>query len=117
MWLMVQSWDCIPELSQNCMDMTNSSSMYFGIIIGTIIAAIISWWVFNRQKKTSDKQDYTLNRIEQLEKYNEKLLEKILELNKKMILFLSINELGNKLFYLDSGSVLSSISLCFFRNK
>lgn len=64
--------------------MTNSSSTYLGIIIGAIIGAIISWWIFNRQKKTSDKQDYTLNRIEQLEKYNEKLLEKILDLNKKI---------------------------------
>ena len=64
--------------------MINSSSTYLGIIIGAIIGAIISWWIFNRQKKTSDKQDYTLNRIEQLEKYNEKLLEKILDLNKKI---------------------------------
>jgi hypothetical protein len=40
--------------------------------------------IFNRQKNTSDKQDYTLNRIEHLEKYNEKLLEKILKLNRKI---------------------------------
>ncbi|MFN2434016.1 MAG: hypothetical protein ABR515_01435 [Nitrososphaeraceae archaeon] len=81
---MAQTWGCLPELSPNCIDMTNSSSTYLGIIIGAIIGAIISWWIFNRQKKTSDKQDYTLNRIEQLEKYNEKLLEKILDLNKKI---------------------------------
>ena len=66
------------------MDMTNASSTYLGIIIGTIIGGIVSWLIFNRQKKTSDKQDYTLNRIEHLEKYNEKLLEKILELNRKI---------------------------------
>jgi Na+/glutamate symporter len=66
------------------MDMTNSSSTYLGIIAGAIIGGIISWWIFNRQKKTSDKQDYTLNRIEQLENYNEKLLEKIFDLNKKI---------------------------------
>lgn len=81
---MTQTWGCIQELSQNCMDMTNASSTYLGIIIGAIIGAIISWWIFNRQKKTSDKQDYTLNRIEQLEKYNEKLLEKILDVNGKI---------------------------------
>ena len=76
------------------MDMTNSSSTYLGIAVGALIGAIVSWWIFNRQKKTSDKQDYTLNRIEQLESYNEKLLEKlkdieehkekILDLNKKI---------------------------------
>ena len=66
------------------MDMTNASSTYLGIIIGTIIGGIVSWLIFDRQKKISDKQDYTLNRIEHLEKYNEKLLEKILELNRKI---------------------------------
>ena len=82
------TWGCLPELSRDCMDMTNSSSTYLGIIAGAIIGAIISWWIFNRQKKTSDKQDYTLNRIEQLENYNEKLLEKIKVLeenNEKLI--------------------------------
>jgi Na+/glutamate symporter len=77
MWSWALTWGCVPELSGNCMDMTNSSSTYLGIIAGAIIGGIISWWIFDRQKKTSDKQDYTLNRIEQLEKYNEKLLQKI----------------------------------------
>jgi Na+/glutamate symporter len=77
MWSLALTWGCIPELSRNCMDMTNSSSTYVGIIAGAIIGGIISWWIFNRQKKTSDKQDYTLSHIEQLENYNEKLLEKI----------------------------------------
>ena len=84
MWLWALTWACIPELYSNCMDMTNSSSTYLGIIAGAIIGGIISWWIFNRQKKTSDKQDYTLNRIEQLENYNEKLLEKIFDLNNKI---------------------------------
>jgi Na+/glutamate symporter len=84
MWLWALTWGCIPELYSNCMDMTNSSSTYLGIIAGAIIGGIISWWIFNRQKKTSDKQDYTLNRIEQLENYNEKLLEKIFDLNNKI---------------------------------
>lgn len=88
MWSWALTWGCLPELSRNCMDMTNSSSTYLGIIAGAIIGGIISWWIFNRQKKTSDKQDYTLNRIEQLENYNEKLLEKIFDLNKKIDLLL-----------------------------
>ena len=81
---MTQTWGCIPELSPTCIDMTNASSTYLGIIIGAIIGGIVSWWIFNRQKKTSDKQDYTLNRIEHLEKNNEKLLEKIFDLNRKI---------------------------------
>jgi len=88
MWSWALTWGCIPELYSNCMDMTNSSSTYLGIIAGAIIGGIISWWIFNRQKKTSDKQDYTLNRIEQLENYNEKLLEKIKEVeenNEKLL--------------------------------
>lgn len=88
MWFSILPWGCIPELYSNCMDMTNSSSTYLGIIAGAIIGGIVSWWIFNRQKKTSDKQDYTLNRIEQLENYNEKLLEKIFDLNKKIDLLL-----------------------------
>jgi len=83
MWSWALTWGCIPELSGNCMDMTNSSSTYLGIIAGAIIGGIISWLIFDRQKKTSDKQDYTLNRIEQLENYNEKLLEKIRVIDEK----------------------------------
>jgi len=70
------------------LDMTNSSSTYLGIIVSAILGGILSWWIFNRQKKTSDKQDYTLSRIEQLENYNEKLLEKIEEVeenNEKLL--------------------------------
>ena len=88
MWFSTLPWGCIPELYSNCMDMTNSSSTYLGIIAGAIIGGIVSWWIFNRQKKISDKQDYTLNRIEQLENYNEKLLEKIKEVeenNEKLL--------------------------------
>jgi hypothetical protein len=73
MWSWSLTWGCIPELSRNCMDMTNSSNTYLGIIAGAIIGGIVS-----------DKQDYTLSRIEQLENYNEKLLEKFFDLNKKI---------------------------------
>ena len=66
MWFSTLSWGCISELYPNCMEMTNSSGTYLGIVVGALIGAIVSWWIFNRQKKTSDKQDYTLNRIEQL---------------------------------------------------
>ncbi len=46
--------------------MTNASSTYFSIMIGAIIGALISWWIYNRQKKISELQDRTLERIRQL---------------------------------------------------
>ena len=67
-------WGCIPELAKECQDMTNSSSTYFGIIMGAIIGAVISWWIYNRQKKTSRMQDEILRQIERLEEKNGKIL-------------------------------------------
>src|SRR5918999_4433685 len=56
-------WGCVPELRKNCVDMTNASSMYVSLGLGAIIGAVISWWIYNIQKKTSMKQDETLRRI------------------------------------------------------
>jgi uncharacterized membrane protein len=61
------TWGCIPELSKDCVDMTNSSSTYLGIAVGAAIGAVISWWIYNRQNKTSLKQDHLLERINELE--------------------------------------------------
>src|SRR5438309_1013177 len=61
------TWGCIPEITKNCQDMTNASSTYLGIVGGAIIGAIVSWWIYNRQKKTSEMQDSTLNRIKELD--------------------------------------------------
>jgi hypothetical protein len=100
MWqdLLLDIWGCIPELSKGCQDMTNASSTYLSIIIGAIIGGIISWWVYNRQEKTTEKQDLTLARIKELnerhdrmlkrlqesEKRNDSTLNAVLELNKKI---------------------------------
>jgi len=70
-------WGCVPEITTNCVDMTNASSTYLGIMIGVAIGAIISWWVYNRQKKTSNKQDLVLNQIKELEESHDRLLRKI----------------------------------------
>lgn len=78
--------------------MTNASSTYFSILIGVIIGALISWWIYNRQKKTTEKQDLALSRIKELDERHERTLERlqesekrndstlnaVLELNKKM---------------------------------
>jgi hypothetical protein len=100
MWqnLLLNIWGCIPELSKDCQDMTNASSTYLGIVVGAIIGAIISWWIYDRQKKTSEKQDLTLIHIKELNERHDRILKRleqsdvrhdstlnaILELNKKI---------------------------------
>ena len=99
-------WGCIPEITRDCMDMTNAGSTYLGIIIGAIIGAIISWWIYNRQKKISIEQDNLLSHIKDLEENNElilqrmeyyqekhdKLLKSLLSLEKKIDSVLENNE-------------------------
>ena len=89
---------CIPEITKDCLDMTNASSTYLGIAVGAAIGGIITWWVYYRQKKIAEIQDFTLKRIEELDENHdiilkriealdsrhEETLNKILELNKKI---------------------------------
>ncbi len=96
--LLLVTWGCIPELTKDCQDMTNASSTFLGIAIGAIIGGIISWWIYNRQKKTTEKQDLTLSHIKELNERHDRILKRleqsdmrhdsalnaILELNKKM---------------------------------
>jgi len=70
-------WGCIPEITSGCIDMTNAGSTYLGIIIGAIIGAIISWWIYNRQKKISNEQDNLLSHIKDLEENNELILKRV----------------------------------------
>lgn len=70
-------WGCIPEITKNCQDMTNASSTYLGIAGGAITGAIVSWWVYNRQKKTADMQDSALNRIKELDESHDRILKKL----------------------------------------
>lgn len=80
MWFEILAlWGCIPELSKDCIDMTNTSSTYLSILIGAVIGAVVSWWVYNRQKKTSDKQDDVLQRVKELEESHDKVLKSIQE--------------------------------------
>jgi uncharacterized membrane protein len=98
LFLALVLWGCMPELMKNCVDMTNASSTYLSLGLGAIVGAVISWWIYNMQKKTSIKQDETLRRIDELEEshdkvlksiqhfqqHQEKLLSKILGLDKKI---------------------------------
>ena len=70
-------WGCVPELTKDCVDMTNASSTYLGIVIGAVIGAIISWWIYNRQTKTSRQQDDILQHINNLEEKNTRILKKL----------------------------------------
>ena len=75
MWLPILAiWGCIPELTKDCIDMTNSSSTYLGIVIGATIGAVITWWIYNRQSKTSRQQDHILQLIKNVEEKNTKIL-------------------------------------------
>ena len=79
MWqnLLLDMWGCIPELSKDCQDMTNASSTYLGIVVGAIIGGIISWWIYDRQRKTSEKQDLTLSHIKELNERHDRILKRL----------------------------------------
>jgi hypothetical protein len=79
---MLAIWGCMPELTKDCVDMTNASSTYLGVVIGAIIGGVITWWVYNRQNKTAKMQDKTLNKIADLEILHIKTLERIEALDK-----------------------------------
>ena len=70
-------WGCMPELYQDCADMTNASSTYLSIVIGVIVGLVISWWIYHAQKKTSEKQDEVQRRLQVLAESHEKMLESI----------------------------------------
>jgi hypothetical protein len=70
-------WGCIPEITRDCIDMTNASSTYLSIALGAIVGGLISWWVYKIQKKTTAKQDETLQRINDLEESHDKVLKSI----------------------------------------
>ncbi|PWU78721.1 MAG: hypothetical protein DLM72_20965 [Candidatus Nitrosopolaris wilkensis] len=83
MWLSILAiWGCIPEFAKGCIDMTNSSSAYFGIAGGAAIGAVISWWMYNRQNKTARTHDDILQRIEKLEEKNRMILAHLKEFAK-----------------------------------
>jgi len=96
--ILLYLWGCVPELEPGCVDMTNASSTYLGIAGGAIIGAIVSWWIYNRQKKTSDSQDYILRRIKDLEENHDSILKKLEEFDDKHESSIdAINDLNEKL--------------------
>jgi gas vesicle protein len=103
MWqdLLLDIWGCIPELSKGCQDMTNASSTFLGIAVGALIGGIISWWIYNRQKKTTEKQDFTLARIQEFDELHERMLERLQESEKRNDSTLNaVLELNKKIEYM-----------------
>jgi type II secretory pathway component PulF len=91
-------WGCMPEITNGCMDMTNASSTYLSIAVGAVVGALISWLVFYLQKKSTNKQEENLQRlnelneshdrilklIQQFQKHQERMLDQILSMDKKI---------------------------------
>jgi HAMP domain-containing protein len=86
----ISYWGCLPELHSsvyNCtkdVDISNAASMWVGIAIGALIGLVITWWVYYRQKKISDKQEKVLARMYDLTTTHQVILNKILSLEEKM---------------------------------
>lgn len=76
-------WGCMPEITSDCRDMSNASSTYIGILAGAVIGGLISWWIYNRQQKTSEKQDRVISRIKELEERHDRILKKIEKIEEK----------------------------------
>lgn len=71
-WLCVQAQHC-----KETGDISNVFATTLGIVVGLLIGGVISWWIYDRQQKTADKQDKTLNHVEELVIKQEKILVKI----------------------------------------
>lgn len=72
----LNSWLCFKEFDHtNCTDMSNASSTYIGLAAGAAIGGAISWWIYNRQNKTSRVQDCILYQIQEIERKNGELLK------------------------------------------
>ena len=65
-------------------DISNAWSTWVGLFVGAAMGAVITWWVYYRQKKISEKQDELLNHIADLEERNKTMLNKILSLEEKI---------------------------------
>ena len=115
-------WGCVPEITKNCQDMTNASSTYLGIAGGAVIGAVVSWWIYNRQKKTADMQDFALNSIKELDENHDRILKKledfdirhettldtIAELSKKIDAFVEKQEKSENSTRSDSSKITDS---------
>lgn len=103
---------CIPEITSNCQDMTNASSTYLGIVVGAIIGGIITWWIYNCQKRTSEIQELTLNKIKAFDESHDLILKRVESLNVRHEEMLNkILELAEKIDSLENQTSVNSKSI------
>jgi hypothetical protein len=90
--MILAMWGCMAELDPECkreiFDMTNAASTWVGLIAGVGIGAAITWWIYYRQKKISDKQDHLIKHMVKLEdkilNLEQNMLEKVTKLSDKI---------------------------------
>ena len=75
-------WGCMPEITKDCIDMTNASSTYLSIALGAVVGALISWLIFTLQKKSSIKQEQNLKRLNDLNESHDRILKLIQQFQK-----------------------------------
>jgi hypothetical protein len=57
------NWLCVEAQHCEKRDISNVFATILGTVVGLLIGGGISWWIYNRQEKTADKQDKTLNML------------------------------------------------------
>jgi Na+/glutamate symporter len=78
--------------------MSNAASTYVGVVAGAVVGGIVSWWIYNRQKSTSEQQDNILNKIKDLEENHSDILKKLEDFDDKHeSSFDAIKELNEKM--------------------
>ena len=82
-WLCVEAQQCPNEG-----DISNVFSTIIGTVLGILIGAFISWLIYNRQEKTTKKQERILQKIQEYEQKHDKILKNILSLDKKIRLII-----------------------------
>ena len=70
-WGCIEAFDC-----KEFGDLSNIAATYIGIVAGFVLGGLVSWWIYNRQQKTTVKQQEILDHIVNLEEKHENILEK-----------------------------------------
>ena len=81
--LLLVTWGCIPELKRLPRHDKCFTHFPWDCNWGGVIGGIISWWIFNRQKKTTEKQDLTLTHIKELNERHDRILKRLEESDKR----------------------------------
>ena len=67
-WGCIEAFDC-----KEFGDLSNIAATYIGIVAGFVLGGLVSWWIYNRQEKTTVKQQEILDHIVNLEEKHENM--------------------------------------------